>query len=259
MRILFFGDIVGHAARELLIESAAEIREREKIDFVIANADNAAHGFGLVPSIADRLFKVVDVLTAGDHAWDQPSIRPYIKDRPRLLRPANYGAVAEGRGHCAYDARGGRIAVVHLLGRLFMTRDRVSSPFEAADEILRGYKLGGNVDAIFVDFHAEATSEKISLAHYLDGRVSALIGTHTHVPTADARILPGGTAFLTDAGMCGVFDSSIGMEKSACVRRFLDAADTGRLVPADGEPTLCGAIVDTAARSIRQVFFGHKF
>jgi calcineurin-like phosphoesterase len=158
----------------------------------------------------------------------------------------------------AYDTPKGKIAVIHLMGRLFMTRDKISNPFEKADEILKNYRLGENVSAILVDFHAEATSEKISLANYLDGRVSAVVGTHTHVPTADARILPGGTAFLTDAGMCGVFDSSIGMEKTACIRRFLDAADTDRLVPADGDPTLCGVIVDTDERSVRQVFFGKK-
>jgi len=259
MRILFFGDIVGRSGRELLIREISRIRADLAVDFVIANAENAAHGFGLNPDIAGKILSApIDCITLGDHAWDQMTIGPYMDEEPRIIRPANFAPHSFGQGWGVFETAAGKILVISLLGRLFMRQEIAdgASPFEKIDMILSEYKLGRNVDAIFVDFHAETTSEKASMGNYLDGRVSAVIGTHTHVPTADARILPKGTAFLTDAGMCGVFDSSIGMGADAALDHFLDPNSRMRLTPAEGEATLCGAIVDTSAGTIRQVFFG---
>jgi metallophosphoesterase (TIGR00282 family) len=245
-RILFFGDVVGGAGRNLLLENVERIAARLSVDFVVVNAENAAHGFGITVELAAKFFaRGIDVLTAGDHAWDQSLLRPGINSEPRLLRPENYTIFRDGAGHGLFRARNGkRVLVLCLLGTLFMARGGIENPFYAADAVLEKYKLGRDADAIFVDFHAEATSEKMSLAHYLDGRVTAVVGTHTHIPTADARVLSGGTAYMTDAGMCGDFDTSIGMKKEASLARFLGRDDGERLSPGTGPGTLCGVVVD---------------
>ena len=245
-RILFFGDVVGKSGRKKLFALVDDIVSKLKIDFTIVNAENSAHGFGINPNIAEKFFlHRIDVLTTGDHIWDQMTIKPYLQQEKRIVRPYNYNKFNDGEGaHLYTSANNKRILVVNLLGRLFIDRENLSSPFTAADEILEKYKLGVNVDAIFVDFHAEATSEKMSIANYLDGRVSAVIGTHTHIPTSDGHILPSGTAFQSDAGMCGDFNSSIGMKKDLSLERFLHPGTMVRLSPAENEATICGVIID---------------
>lgn len=259
MRILFFGDIIGRVARNKLADAAHGIAARLDADMLIANAENSAHGFGVTERVAEKLLSQFDVITSGDHICDQSEIASFIKKEPRLLRPENWGKLGAGSGHLLYKKGGRRVLVINLLGQVLMKRDGVDNPFFAADKILEEFKLGKNADAIFVDFHAEASSEKIALAHYLDGRVSAVVGTHTHVPTADERILPHGTAFQTDAGSCSDFDSVIGMQKPDAIGRLTGAEDA-KLKPAEGPPTLCGTLIevgpDGLARKIERVMEG---
>ncbi len=262
MKILFLGDVVGRSGRKKIISDIDTIISQLKIDFTIVNVENAAHGFGINPSVADKFFGTnIDVLTTGDHIWDQLIIRQYLETEKRILKPANYNKFKEGQGVRLYKSRNNKnVLVINLLGNLFIQREGVENPFLKADEILKKYKLGKNVDAIFVDFHAEATSEKMSLANYLDGRVTAVIGTHTHIPTSDNHILEFGTAFQSDAGMCGDYDSSIGMKKDSSIERFLNPTGKNRLTPAEGAATICGCIVtvskDGLAKSIEPLRIG---
>ncbi len=247
MRILFLGDVVGRSGRDALIAQLPGLRARLQTDLVIVNGENASHGFGLAPDMAEAFFKAgADVVTLGNHAWDRKELVGYIGGQPRLIRPLNYPPGTPGAGHVLVELPGGKRAlVVQVMGRLFM--EPTDDPFRMTAELLGRYRLGGTVDAIVVDVHAEATSEKAGFAHSFDGRVSLVVGTHTHVPTADAQILPGGTAFQTDAGMCGDYDSVIGMEKGVAAARFWRRMPGERLAPADGEATLCGVVVDTDA------------
>ena len=260
MRIGFFGDVVGRTGREALLAALPGLIAELGLDFVAVNGENAAHGFGITPEIAQALFAAgADCVTTGNHAWDQRQIMPYVASETRLLRPANYPAGTPGSGAAIYQARGGgRVLVANLMGRLFM--DALDDPFQAIDRELANHRIGvgggGDLVAALVDMHAEASSEKMAMGHYLDGRVSAVIGTHTHSPTADAQVLPGGTAYQTDAGMCGDFDSVIGMQKEIAVTRFHKRGPGERLAPAEGPATLCGSIIDIdaatgLARSIR--------
>jgi metallophosphoesterase (TIGR00282 family) len=249
MRILVCGDIMGRAGRAVVTAHLPGLRERLKLDFVVANAENAAHGFGITPAICRDLYEAgVDVITTGNHVWDQREIIPYIAEDPRLLRPQNYPAGAPGRGSLAVTgASGQKILVLHVQTRLFM--DAIDDPFACLAAELAMYTLGQDVAAILVDVHGEATSEKMAIAQYVDGRVSAVVGTHTHVPTADAQILPRGTAYMTDIGMCGDYDSVIGMKKGPAIDRFVTKVPGERLSPADGEATLCAAFVETDAET----------
>lgn len=246
MKILFLGDVVGKSGRSKLFSLIDTFVSKLKIDFTIVNAENSAHGFGINPDIAQKFFMYnIDVLTTGDHIWDQMTIKPYLQEEPRIIRPLNYKKYNDGNGYHIYTTKNNKkILVINLLGTLFMRED-IENPFHTMDSLLKNYKLGQNVDAIFVDFHAEATSEKMSLAHFLDGRVSAVIGTHTHIPTSDNHILPNGTAFQSDAGMCGDFNSSIGMKTDVSISRFLGEGEHTHLSPAQGEATLCGVIIET--------------
>lgn len=245
MRILFLGDVVGRAGRDALCARLPALRAQLAADLVVVNAENASHGFGLSPDMADAFFKAgADVLTLGNHAWDRREIVPYIETQKNLLRPLNFPPGTPGQGHVLVElANGKRALVVQVMGRLFM--EPTDDPFRMTAELLGKYRLGQTVDAIMVDVHAEATSEKAGFAHSFDGRVSFVVGTHTHVPTADAQILPGGTAFQTDAGMCGDYDSVIGMDKGVAAARFWRRTPGERLAPAEGEATLCGVVVDT--------------
>ncbi|MBR1544453.1 MAG: TIGR00282 family metallophosphoesterase [Alphaproteobacteria bacterium] len=247
MRILFLGDVVGRSGRKQLLSNIDNIVSKLKIDFTIVNAENSAHGFGINPSVSEKFFNhQIDVLTTGDHIWDQMTIKPYLQEETRILRPANYNKYNDGIGARVYTSKNGKkILVVNLLGTLFIERENLDNPFITITEILKKYKLGVDVDAIFIDMHAEATSEKMSLANYVDGKVSAVVGTHTHIPTSDAHILPQGTAFQTDAGMCGDYDSSIGMKKQASIDRFFDSTIRNHLEPSEGEATICGVIIET--------------
>ena len=221
MKLLFIGDIFGHAGRRIVADHVKDIRASQAIDVVIANCENSAAGFGVTPNIAEDLFGYgIDVMTSGNHIWDKKDIFDYLPRTPRLLRPANYPPGCPGSGiYIHQTVSGARCAVINLQGRVYMAN--TDCPFRKADEIVAA--LPADVKVRFVDFHAEVTSEKMALGWYLDGRVSAVVGTHTHIPTADTRILPGGTAYQTDCGMTGPYDSVIGVEKEPILQKFLTA------------------------------------
>jgi metallophosphoesterase (TIGR00282 family) len=250
MKILFLGDVVGRSGRDLVVDRMPDIRRRLEADFVIVNGENAAHGFGITPKICEEFYAAgIDVLTLGNHSWDQREIMAHIDGDLRLLRPLNYPAGTPGRGVGVYQtARGRKVMVVQVMGRLFL--DPLDDPFAALERELARVRLGpGGMDAIVVDVHAEASSEKMAVAHTVDGRVSMVIGSHSHIPTADIQILPGGTAYQTDAGMCGDYDSVIGMKKDAAMFKFVRKIPGERLTPADGPATLCGILVETDDRN----------
>ena len=212
-RLLFVGDVVGRSGRDALEAHLPDLIAAHTPELVVVNGENSAHGFGISPAICARMFELgVDVITTGNHVWDQREIIPYIDADHRVLRPLNYTGGTPGRGASVIKARDGRsVLVVNVMCRLFM--ELLDDPFAALDEVLRSHVLGSSVDAILIDVHGEATSEKMALGHVCDGRASLVVGTHTHVPTADAQLLPGGTAYQSDAGMCGDYDSVIGMRK----------------------------------------------
>jgi hypothetical protein len=240
MNLLFIGDIAGSGGRAVVAENLAHIVASEAIDLVIANAENAAGGYGVTPLVAEELFALgIHVLTSGNHIWDKKEIYEYLGKQPRLLRPANYAEELPGSGVVVVSARNGvDCAVLNLQGRAHMPS--TDCPFRKADRILR--ELPPHVKVRFVDFHAELTSEKVAMGWHLDGRVTAVVGTHTHIPTADTRILPGGSAYQTDAGMTGPYDSVIGMEKDTVVRRFLTSLPI-RMEVARGGVELHGVVV----------------
>ncbi len=247
MRLLFLGDFVGRVGRDAAIAALPGLRESLAVDFVIANAENAAAGYGLTPKIADEILGAgVDAITLGNHAFDQRDLIGHIDDEPRILKPVNWPRTA-GRGAHVFEVKAGpalgaRVLVANVLGRIFM--NPVDDPFSAVDALLREYPLGAAVDATVIDMHAEATSEKMAMGHWCDGRASLVVGTHTHVPTADAHILKGGTGYMTDAGMCGDYDSVIGMDKLEPMKRFITGLSS-RAEPAKGEATVCGVFVET--------------
>lgn len=246
MRLLYLGDVVGRAGRDAVCEKLPGIRERLNLDFVVVNGENAAHGFGITPKICEEFYGAgADVVTLGNHSWDQREIMPYIDGDARLLRPVNYPAGTPGKGVGVYSLpRGRKVMVIQVMGRLFM--DPLDDPFAAVERELARVRLGaGGADAIIVDVHAEASSEKMALGHTVDGRASLLVGSHSHIPTADLQILNGGTAYQTDAGMCGDYDSVIGMKKDAAIHKFVRKIPGERLSPADGPGTLCGVFVET--------------
>ena len=245
MKLIHCGDVVGRAGRRAILEHIPDLRRRLELDFVIVNGENAARGFGITAKICKSFYDAgVDVITTGNHVWSQRDIVDYINGDRRLLRPLNYPQATPGRGADTYDAPGGRnVKVIHPMGRLFM--EPLDDPFAAVEAELANHRLGTTVDCVVIDVHGEATSEKMAIGHAFDGRVSMVVGTHTHVPTADTRILPGGTAYQTDLGMCGDYDSVIGMKKEAAVARFIKKVSDERLSPAEGEPTLCGVYLET--------------
>lgn len=249
MRILFCGDVVGRSGREVVVEQLPRLRRELALDFVVVNGENAAGGFGITEKICAELYAAgADVITTGNHVWDQKETIAFIGGDPRLLRPVNYPQGTPGRGVGVFAApRGRKVMVINPMGRLFM--DPLDDPFQAVERELASQRLGATVDAIIVDVHAEATSEKMAMGHHLDGRVSLVVGTHTHVPTADAQILPKGTAYQTDAGMCGDYDSVIGMEKAVPIARFTRKLPTERLAAASGPATLCAVFVETDDRT----------
>ena len=240
LKILFIGDIIGRPGRQLVRDVLPRLIDQHMIDLVVANGENAAAGFGLTPDVVAELFDLgVDVLTTGNHVWDKRDGLVCLEQEPRLLRPANYPVDTPGRGVGIFQTPAGlSVAVVNLEGRVFM--GNLDCPFRKADAILE--ELGSNQRIVFVDFHAEATSEKGALAAYLDGRVSAVVGTHTHVQTADERVLPGGTAFISDVGMSGARDSVIGIRKELSIQRFLTQMPV-RYEIAKNDPLLCGVVV----------------
>ncbi len=252
MKILFLGDVVGRAGRQAVAERLPGLRADWRLDFVVVNGENATSGVGLSPEHAKGILEAgADVVTLGDHAFDQKDMLRYIETEPRVIRPLNYSKAAPGVGARVFDAPGGRkILIAQVLGQVFMKRP-FDDPFSAIDTVLKSHPMGGMVAASLVDIHCEATSEKMAMGHYCDGRASIVVGTHTHVPTADATILPRGTAFQSDAGMCGDYDSVIGMDKAEPLRRFITGMPKGRFAPALGEATLTGLYVETDDRTGR--------
>jgi 2',3'-cyclic-nucleotide 2'-phosphodiesterase len=249
MRLLFLGDIVGRPGRNAVVERLPALRERWRLDCVVINGENAAGGFGITEAICDDILMAgADAITLGNHSWDQREALVFIERQLRLVRPANYPPGTPGRGTAMVETRtGARVLVVNLMGRLFM--DPLDDPFQVAERVVAEAPLREVADAILIDFHAEATSEKQALAYHLDGRVSAVVGTHTHVPTADHRILPGGTAYISDAGMCGDYESVLGMARDEAIRRFLQKTPGSRLEAASGEGALSGLAVETDDRT----------
>lgn len=247
MKILFLGDIVGRSGRDMVIREMPVIRARFQPDFVIVNGENASGGFGLTAKHARALLDAgVDCLTLGDHSFDQKDMYGFLEENKHILRPLNIAKQAPGKGTRIFRTPFGNVVVMQALGQLFM-KAAFDDPYSAVDEALKPYVLGGNTAAIFVDYHAEATSEKMAMGHYLDGRVSAVVGTHTHVPTADTMILPKGTAFQSDAGMCGCYHSVIGFDKEEPIRRMVTRMSKGRLEPKHGDATLSGVWFETEA------------
>jgi hypothetical protein len=245
MRILFVGDIVGRSGRALICERLPSLIRDWKLDLVVANGENAAGGFGITETIYRELIDVgIDAITLGNHAWDQKEALVFIERAPRLIRPINYPPGTPGRGAALVDAKNGaRVLIVNAMARVFM--DPLDDPFAAIDRELAACPLGRGADVVIIDFHGEATSEKQAMGFFSDGRATLVVGTHTHVPTADLRILSGGTAYMTDVGMTGDFDSIIGMAKEEPLQRFLRRISSARFEPASGPATLCGLALET--------------
>ena len=245
MRILFVGDVVGRSGRTVVYERLPGLVEKWQLDLVVVNGENAAGGFGITEAIYRELIEAgADAITLGNHAWDQKEALVFIERAPKLIRPINYPAGTPGRGAAMIEAKNGaRVLVVNAMGRIFM--DPLDDPFAAVDRELMACPLGKAADAIIVDIHAEATSEKQALGFFCDGRSSLVVGTHTHTPTADLRVLAGGTAFMSDVGMTGDYDSVIGMGKDEPMQRFLQRISSARFEPATGAATLCAVAVET--------------
>lgn len=246
MRLLYCGDVVGRSGRSVVLDHLPDLRRRLNVDVVVVNGENAAGGFGLTAQIAHDFYDAgADAITLGNHVWDQRELISYIERDERLVRPLNLLPGAPGRGLTALTTPAGHTVVVaQVMGRLFMGQ-QYDDPFRAIDAALTPWRLGGNAQAIIVDVHAEATSEKCILGHHLDGCASLVVGTHTHIPTADHQVLPNGTAYITDVGMCGDYDSVIGMDKVNAVAKLQNPLPGPRLSPALGPGTLCAVLVET--------------
>ena len=261
MNILFLGDLVGENSFYFLKKNLKNICKKYNICFVIANAENVSGGYGITPKISDEIFNSgVDVISSGNHIWDQKEIIPYITKNNNLLKPNNFSTEAVGSGYfLATDNQNKKILVINLMCNLFMRKS--DDLFESVNEIMKKFKLKENCDAIIIDLHGEAASEKQAFANYLDGKVTAVIGTHTHVPSSDVRILPYGTAYQTDCGMCGDYDSVIGGDKKKWIENFIKKPGFQKIFPAAINNTLCGVIIkvfeDTGLSSIaKQLIIG---
>jgi metallophosphoesterase (TIGR00282 family) len=247
VKLLFLGDIVGRSGREAVARHLPDLRKELGLDFVVANGENAAGGFGITDKIAAELYAAgVDCITTGNHVWDQRELMLTIDRDPKLLRPLNFPKGTPGKGANVYRLPGNRtVLVANVMARLFM--DPLDDPFAGVEALLANNRLGaGGHAAILIDIHGEASSEKYAMGHFCDGRASLVVGSHSHVPTADAQVLPGGTGYQTDAGMCGDYDSVIGMKKEAAVQRFVRKLPGERLTPAEGEGTLCAIYAEIA-------------
>ncbi|MCY3879058.1 MAG: TIGR00282 family metallophosphoesterase [Rhodobacteraceae bacterium] len=246
MRLLMLGDVMGRVGRDAVSAQVPELRRKLELDFVIVNAENATQGRGITSAHAKKLLECeIDCLTLGDHSFDQRGLLSDIDSEPRILRPMNFARAAPGKGAGIFsDAKGRKVLVMSALGRVFM-QPPFDDPFPLVRQMMERHRLGGGVSASVLDFHAEATSEKTAMGQFCDGSLSLVAGTHTHIPTADHRILKGGTGYVTDLGMCGVYDSVIGMNPAEPLKRFLSGMRTGKLEPATGDPTICGVLVVT--------------
>ena len=246
MKILFLGDVVGRSGRRAVIDEISTIKADYSIDFLIVNGENATGGMGISAAHAKSILEAgVDCITLGYHAFDQRDMLQFCESEPRIIRPMNIARKSPGTGAKLFTAQNGKkIFVAQALGQVFM-KQPYDDPFSALDAALKSAPLGGVAQAVIVDFHAEATSEKMAMGHWLDGRASLVVGTHTHVPTADTMILPNGTGYQTDAGMCGDYNSVIGMDKEEPMRRFIVGMGKNRFTPASGEASLSGVLVTT--------------
>lgn len=249
MKIVYLGDVVGRSGRNAVLNNIEIIKEKYHPDTIIVNGENAAHGFGITPKICNSFFsKGVDIIVTGNHAYKNKEIIPFMNENKRIIRPLNFPDNLPGKGFCEYELLNGKkILVVQLQGRVFM--EPIDCPLTALNKLLKNYILGGNIQAIIVDIHAEATSEKLAIGYYLDGRVSGVFGTHTHVATADTRILPKGTAYQTDVGMCGDFNSVLGSKPEEPINRVLCPASRGKLEISDGQGSVFGVFVETDDKS----------
>ena len=256
MRILMVGDVVGKPGRYFFMEQTPELKQTKKIDMVVVNGENAAHGKGLTPLIFDELIRGgADIVTTGNHVWDNSNVLQIIDTEPFLLRPANYPEDTPGKGFCIFPVGKKKIGVVNLAGRTFM-QPPLDDPFRLADKILNF--IGRQCDAILVDFHAEATSEKLAFAHYVDGRVAAVVGTHTHVQTADEKFLPKGTAYISELGMVGVENSILGVAVEPVVKKFLTGRPS-RFEVAEGPCSYCAFLIELDNKTNRPVNFERIF
>ncbi|MEL7099570.1 MAG: TIGR00282 family metallophosphoesterase [Pseudomonadota bacterium] len=246
MKILFLGDVMGRSGRAAVTSHLPRLRTEWSLDFVVVNGENATSGMGLSGAHAKALLEAgADVVTLGDHAFDQKDMLSFIEQEPRIIRPLNFSKAAPGQGARLFRAANGKsVLVAQALGQVFMKRP-FDDPFSALERVLKTHPLGGQADAILIDIHCEATSEKMAVGHWCDGRASVVVGTHTHVPTGDAMVMKGGTAYLTDAGMCGDYNSVIGMQRDEPLRRFITGMPKDRFTPALGEATLSGLYVET--------------
>ena len=255
MKILICGDVVGKSGRMVLKNNISTIKNQEDLDLVVVNGENSASGFGITKKICEEFYEMgVDVITSGNHIWDQREIIQHIETDDRLIRPCNYAEKTPGRGFGVFEmSRGGKVAVINVMCRLFM--DSLENPFSNLDNVINKINSFSEECLIIVDVHGESTSEKMAIAHYLDGRVCAVVGTHTHVPTSDLQILSNGTFYQTDLGMCGDYDSVIGMKKETSIKRFLCKHVKTRLEPADGQGTLCGVILEIDLKTKKVINF----
>ncbi len=246
MRILYLGDVVGRSGRRAIAERLGPLKQRLSVDFTIVNGENATSGAGITPDHASGILAAgADVMVLGDHAFDRRKMMGGIEKEPRILRPINFSKAAPGVGVRVYNAPGGKkVLVAQVLGQVFMKRP-FDDPFSAIETVLKTHPLSGPIHASVIDIHCEATSEKMAMGHFCDGKASLVVGSHTHVPTGDAMILPGGTGYMTDAGMCGDYNSVIGMDKAEPMRRFLTGMSGGRFTPANGDGSLSGVLVET--------------
>lgn len=245
MKILFCGDIVGRSGRKAIEKHVPKLKKELEIDLVITNVDNASGGFGINKNTCEELEEAgVDVMTGGDHVWDQKDTISFIGNKPNLLRPLNFPKHTPGNGTMIFTTKDDKkILIIHLLGQVFI-KNNLNCPFEMAEELVKKYQLGKNIDAILVDMHAEATSEKMGMGKFLDGKVSAVVGSHTHIPTNDFHIMKQGTAYQTDTGMCGDYDSVIGMQEGVPIKSFLTKRRVGKMEPATGEATFCATLIE---------------
>lgn len=247
MKIFYCGDIFGRPGREAVLQNINLIKENFRPDVMIVNAENSAHGFGSTPQICKEFIKKgIDVIVMGNHTFKQKELVSFLNESKQIIRPLNYTDNLPGKGFVEYETAGGKkILITQVLGKIHMYyNENTKNPAQSVDELLSNYTLGKNIDAIFVDVHAEITAEKQALGFYFDGRVSAVIGSHTHVPTADARILTNGTAYMTDVGMCGNYNSVIGSEPDVPIARMLESNNNGRLSVAEGKGTVCGVFIE---------------
>lgn len=263
MKVLFAGDVMGRSGRKSVLKEVPRLKKKLGLDFIVVNGENAAGGFGITEKIAEEFFECgVDCITSGNHIWAQREVFPYLDKEQRILRPLNYPEGAPGHGVYSIKGKDGKwIVVINAMGRVFM--DALDDPFRAVERILESYPLGDKAKFILVDMHGEATSEKMAMGQFCDGRASLVVGTHSHVPTADAQIFPGGTAYQTDAGMCGDYDSIIGMKKDEPLHRFRVKVSNERFSPADGEATFCGVLVESddgtgLAKSVTPIRLGGR-